>query len=121
MVNFQSRRKLKNVLYSRLSVIILVIVVALLSKSVWDIYKKSAITTINKERTQAELDQLEDRQIDLASRIEKLQTSRGVEEEVRRNLSVVKEGEKVVTIVSNPTSTDASGVSWWRRLVGRWR
>ena len=49
--------------------------------------------------TEAELNELTQRKDDLKERVEYLEGERGVEEEIRKNFDVAKEGEQVVILM----------------------
>lgn len=54
----------------------------------------------------------------LQENINKLQTVVGIDEEIRKNFNVVKEGEKVITIVDDKSATTTTASS---TEVGFWQ
>lgn len=56
---------------------------------------------------------------DLKSKIERLNTTSGVEEEIRSKFNVVKESEKMVVVVedqNSSVSTTSSMVGFWQKI-----
>lgn len=129
MKNFQAGKTPRHGhLRRRLIFTALLVAVIILSKAVWDIYFKNQLAEQDREATGAELESLETRRDKLAAEISKLKTDLGVDEEIRKNFSVAKDGEKVITIVNGDdqpaagTATTASTTaqiptpSFWSRL-----
>ena len=68
-----------------------------------------------------ELSSLEQRDKELSSRIDRLKTDRGLEEEIRKKFNVAKDGEGVVIIVpksstSSDENDDDGKFGFWNRL-----
>lgn len=93
---------------------------------VWDMYQKNNLARLRRDEAQMELSKLEEQRDSLSASIASLRTRRGVEEEIRRNFLMVKEGEKVITIVDDPaipqakSETESNERSWWQRFIGLW-
>ncbi|MBI2100068.1 MAG: septum formation initiator family protein [Candidatus Vogelbacteria bacterium] len=92
----------------------LVLVALFLARSVWLTYPRAQLARrLNGEAT-TELAGTEERQRQLAAEIATLQSERGIEATIRSKFAVVKAGEKVITVVSSPTSTLATSTKrWW--------
>jgi len=121
MLEFQEKRKLKRLIYSRVTLVVFIIIFAFLLKAVWDVYKKQAITRDNLAKTAAVYEGLRAREEMLSSEIERLKTESGTEEEIREKYGLVKPGEEVLVIVdgdevvgSTPVS---SGSNFWQKIV----
>lgn len=119
--DFRKKRQLKRILYSTGAIAILGAVVFLLGHATWDVYQKAKMTDDKRQEALAELTRLQKQEATLQDELNRLQTARGMEEEVRTKFNVAKEGEKVVTIVS-PQNGERSGVPqvapWWKRIFG---
>jgi len=102
MLEFHERRKLKRLLYSKVTLVVLLVVAALLLHSVWNVYQKEHGTRIIKAKRLEELNSLRGREAALQAEIDRLNTSRGVEEEIRKKFEVVREGESVIVIIDAP-------------------
>lgn len=120
MTNFQQKRQFKKIIYSKISFIILFILVFFLGKSTFDIYKKSKLSSDNYNEVKKNYDNLENRKNMLESEINKLKTDYGIEEEIRSKFNVAKSGEIVVRIVNSSssisTNTDNSKKGFWSKL-----
>ena len=107
MMDFQQRRKIKNIVYSKLSFVILFIFIIFLVRANYDIYKKYQISSGDYQITKKEYDGLKSRRDMLDSEINRLKTDTGIEEEIRGKFNVAKPGETVVTIINNSNSTSS--------------
>ncbi|OJI09428.1 MAG: hypothetical protein COV08_01140 [Candidatus Vogelbacteria bacterium CG10_big_fil_rev_8_21_14_0_10_49_38] len=96
---------------------LLAVICFLLARAVWGLWQKNNLAQGNLEASAARLAELEAHQRDLADKLAKLKTERGVEEEIRTNFAVVKAGEKVIKIVpATPTTTPTTTPPkpWWK-------
>jgi len=121
MFDFQQKRKIRKIIYSRLTIVILFILVLLLANSTYKIYQKEKLSLEDYNQTKKEYEDLKGRQAMLDSEIARLKTENGIEEEIRSKFSVAKPGETVVVVVdsSSSSSTDNNGasLSWWQRFI----
>ena len=122
MKEFQGRWRLRHFLYSKVTIVVLVVLVLLMSKALWGAYRKNSLAEAGKDQARASLFELEDQQRQLEKRVEWLSTARGQEEEIRKNFSVIAPGENLIVVVDGVgTSTNgedwSAGESWWRRSV----
>ncbi|MCX6717598.1 MAG: septum formation initiator family protein [Candidatus Taylorbacteria bacterium] len=122
MVDFQRKKNIRKVIYSRITIFVLFVVVIFLLRAVYDIYKKERVSFKSVASVEENYNDLKNRQSMLKSEIERLNTDKGVEEEIRSKFSVSKPGETVVVIVDNSsnTSTDSenTGQSFWQKIFG---
>ncbi|MDP6388014.1 MAG: septum formation initiator family protein [Candidatus Pacebacteria bacterium] len=120
MFDFHEKRKFRRFLYSRVTLIVLGLLVVWLSFNVWDIYKKERDTNFEKMKQRKVLDELEEREKALKDEIERLSTERGIEEEIRSKFEVGKEGEEVIVIVASPEEENISEgdfkKSFWQKI-----
>ena len=120
MIDFQQRRQFKKVIYSKISFIILFILVIFLGRATYDIYKKSKLSSDNYVVVKKDYESLKARKDMLESEINRLKTDYGIEEEIRSKFNVAKPGETVVTVIngSSSTSTDTSNSNkgFWSSL-----
>ncbi|PIT96993.1 hypothetical protein COT82_00180 [Candidatus Campbellbacteria bacterium CG10_big_fil_rev_8_21_14_0_10_35_52] len=119
-MDFYEKRKFKRLLYSKLSLIILALIVIKLSFSVFDMYKKERDTRLKRIEQKNILYELEKREKDLNDEIERLSSEKGIEEEIRSKFEVGKEGESVILIIDNPEDKNMKNnntkKSFWQRL-----
>ena len=120
MIDFHEKRKLKQFLYSKVTLVVLAIVVLLLLNSVWNIFLKERVTNTTRKKLEREFVELQEREALLREEIERLSTPRGVEEEIRSKFEVAKEGEETMVIIDpgrgDSADTDDSKKSFWSRL-----
>ena len=119
MRDFQVKRK-TNLWQYRVGIVVLLVLLIAMGKGVWSLVQKNQIAHQNYNEAENRLAELEKEKKQLAANVAILKTDRGIETEIRKNFSVVKEGEKVITIVDNSqvvaTTTgdnDSSAWSWF--------
>ncbi len=119
-MEFQEKRKLKRFLYSRITLVLLLIVIAFLIRAVWGVYQKQEMTKDNLAKTATVYNNLQAREKILSSEIERLETVNGLEEEIREKYGLIKPDEEVIIIVDegedkNPP-LNSSSVSLWQKI-----
>jgi len=117
MVGIQGKKKKKRYLWGFPVAVVLILVFFVFARATWKMYQQDALSRENLRLAQDQLAVLRDRQSDLEEKLKRLETSRGIEEEIRVNFSVVKEGEKVINLVEEATSTvptTTAKKSWWQ-------
>lgn len=105
MIDFQRKKQFKKIAYSKISFIILFLLVLLMGRATYDIYQKYQLSYDNYTGVKKNYDSLKTRQDMLDSEINRLKTDTGVEEEIRSRFNVAKPGETVVTIINGSSST----------------
>jgi len=125
MLNFREKRKLKKILYSKFTILVLAIVLAFLANAVWEVYKKARVAYDSKNRVFEKRNELQERETALLSNIENLKTDRGIESEIREKFGVVRDGEEVVVIVDPSGDVTENGnkragvsVGLWQKFIG---
>lgn len=121
MFKFHERRRLKQLLFSKITLLVLLIVVLFFSTSVWDVYQKQRETVLKRERAERELAELREREASLRAEIERIESKQGLEAEIRSRFEVGREGEGVIVIVDPKADEQAAHVaeapSLWSRLI----
>ncbi len=96
----------------------LIIILLFVLRATWGLYRKSQMARENLQASAERVAKLEERQVILREKIERLKTPRGIEEEIRNNYPVVKEGEQVINIVETEaqlgTTTAPVEKHWWQ-------
>ena len=122
MFDFYEKRKLRNILYSKPVLAMLAVIILLFSYSVWGAYQKEAETRGKWNQRASVLDELKDRESGLQTEIDRLDTPRGLEAEIRNKYEVAKDGEEVIVIVEPPdeeaTTAPSEQKGFWARLFG---
>lgn len=96
---FQKKRKLRNRIYSKTTVLILFVVIIIIARATWKVYKTNVESSRNLEEVSADLDAMRAREAELAYEISRLNTEKGQEEEIRKKFNVAKDGEGVVYVI----------------------
>lgn len=105
MREFQDRNTTKKRIYSKTSIAVLVVVLALFANGVYGVYAKEKESKAEVERVQKEQAELQTRFEHIEKGSEELKSEAGVEAEIRSKFDVVKPGEGVIIVVDkNPTS-----------------
>ncbi|MGB8816274.1 MAG: septum formation initiator family protein [Minisyncoccia bacterium] len=116
-MDFQQKRKIKSVMYSKVTLFILLIIFIFLAKGAWGIYIKAQSSRNSLAETNKEYTDLETRENMLTGNIARLKTEEGIEAEIRSKYSVAKSGEVSIVIVdkdaTNTTNKGGSGSGFW--------
>ena len=119
MTKFQPRRRFRDLLYTRLAVLVLLILGLGLLRSVYLTWRRERLSDSRRQTVLDQLTALEGRQSQLTADLDLLQTERGVEAKIRQQFSVAKEGEKVLNVIlplaTSSTSTESS-LPWWQPI-----
>lgn len=118
MRSYREKRQNRALLYSWPVIIILFVLVVLLARSVYSVYQSERLASRKETAALIERDQVLARKKELLAEVEQLETSRGIEEEIRKKFSVAKPGEQVVIVVDERATTtlEKKDPSWWTRM-----
>ena len=112
MLEFQEKKKLRNILYSKITLIAIFVVLVFVVRATFSIYHKQKVSGENLSKAREEIAELEKREKMLNSEIDRLKTDKGTEEEIRKKFMVGKAGEQVIVIVddnkTNKNGADAN-------------
>ncbi|MFA5737153.1 MAG: septum formation initiator family protein [Candidatus Paceibacterota bacterium] len=117
MTRIQGKKRKKRYLLGLPMAVLAILVLLVFFRAAWKMYQRDALSRENFEIVEEQLSALKIREDDLRIKIKKLETSRGIEEEIRANFSVVKEGEKVISLVTEKataTATTTEKRPWWK-------
>ena len=119
-MKFGKQNKYKKIIYSKVTILVLLVLVVLLGRSVWERFQIERDMAARAAQAQAELDELSARKDDLEARVEYLEGERGIEEEVRKNFDVAKDGEQVIILMGDveeetePAVVSESKPAWYQ-------
>lgn len=123
MREYQQKHVVRTLLYSRVTMVILFLLIILLLRSIMELNDKRL--EVNVER-----DETKDERMDLEAKVEKIRkqnefikTERGFEEYVRTTYPVVKEGEGVIVIYddeSKSVSEVREKMTAWEKISVYW-
>lgn len=105
MQNFQDKRTRRRLIYSQATILILFFLIVLLSHAVWGIYKKKQLTQSTKATVDRELAFLLARKQSLESDLERLESTRGIESELRSKFQIARPHEEVIVVIDEAVST----------------
>ena len=111
---------LRRIVSSRLSIIVLVVLLVLSGKGVFSMYEKYREAVTHRQESERQVAQLADREQFLKREIERLATTQGVEQEIRQKFNVKKQGEEVVVIVEPNENKNAALVQSRAASVWLW-
>lgn len=120
MSQFQNQSYFKKIIYSPITLVVLAVIVFIAVYGVIDIIPKYRDALQAERAIENKKEVLIEREKKLTDELNKLQTQEGIEESIRENLNVVKEGEHVIMIVE-PKATQTLEVeqkekTFWQRL-----
>ena len=98
----------------------MLILVGMLTRSVYLVWRRERLANQERQAILRQITNLGDSQKRLVADLALLQTDRGIEEKIRRQFSVAKEGEEVINVVLPPATTSTStpiGLSWWQPVL----
>lgn len=119
MEELQRKHRIKQLLYSWPSLILIAIITFFLVKGAVGIMRIERESAGRVRELEADSKALALREEKLTQDINKLRTEAGIIEEIKEKFSVTREGEYVAIIVderNKATSTDGTGISWIKRL-----
>lgn len=122
MIPFQERKKFRQILYSKASIVILFVVFVLIAHGAWKVHEKASIAAAESGEAKLTLQEIQDRSKELEASLVRLKTERGIEEEVRQKFTVARPGEEIVVVVDENAKKGKNGEtpaekSFW---VGIW-
>ena len=111
MLAFQDKRRIRQIIYSRAMIVFLAVVFGSFAWASFHMYGKESDTREKRNIALNEEKVLGEKQSDLLTRLERLKTDRGIEEEIRKKFRVVKEGEGVIIVVDQSAAAAAGAAS----------
>jgi len=106
MREFEEKRKLKNRIYSKFTIVFLVVVLLFLLHGTFNVFLKKIKSSNNLNVAEEKLETLKEREAELESQIKYLESNIGKEEEARLNFSLAKEGEKEIVVLDEDLKKD---------------
>ncbi len=123
MREYEQRYTPARLLLRRTILIGLVVIFVALAQGTWHAYLKERETKAGRQRAEDELVHLKKRFSDLESKVYRLKTDQGVEEELRAQFNVGHPGEQLIIVVNpeegNATPRAPQDQPWWKRMFGR--
>lgn len=101
MRNFQEKRRYKQIMRSKPVLMLLGIIIVVFAWSIFGLVGKMQETIKNKKIGEDKVQELQTSKEKLSEEINKLQTEKGIEENIRKNYDVVKDGEGMIVVVED--------------------
>jgi cell division protein FtsX len=122
MREFQERHKFRKRLYSRTSIVALVVIALFILHGVYKVHVKEKAARARVEQSLKTKAELEKRYEDVAKKTEFLKSQQGIEYEIRSKFDVRKADESVVVILE-PQKKEVvpekkSGIKAWLKAIG---
>lgn len=108
-------------MYSLPVLVVLLLMAVFISKGAYTILIKERQSAREAVALAEKIEVLADREEKLKYEVEKLETDRGIEEEIKSKFNVARAGEHVALIVERGealASTTQEAPSWWNRFWG---
>jgi cell division protein FtsB len=123
MREFQEKQKIRKRVYSRTSIIALLILCILIGKGLAGVYAKEKDSRLEVERLVKQKKEVEEKLAMVSTQADRLKTDTGIEYEIRNKFDVVKEGEEVIVVVDKelpPPPEEKEGVMkrFWHSVTG---
>jgi cell division protein FtsB len=120
-MKFGKKHSFISYFHSKFGIAFLLLLVVLLAQSVYGRYTVEREMALRTTSLQKELQELEQRKNALETRVDYMLGERGIEEEIRSNFDVAREGEQVVILVGEDTTIEPmvqqepiEPAPWWR-------
>ncbi len=106
MFDFHEKRKIRQLVYSKVFIGFLFLVSLLIGHSAYERYSVEREMAFKRDEKAEELFKLQERATVLESKISHLENERGIEAELRSRFDVAKEGEQVVVILEEKATDE---------------
>ena len=119
MKEFQKKQRLKRAIYSLPAIIILAIIAAFLVKGAVRVSWKEQESASRLTSLSLRVSELKLRKQSLKENIARLETSEGLDDEIKTKFNIVPKGENVAIIIdeqNGATSTDVLVKPWYKRF-----
>ena len=105
MREFEQRKKVRQIIYSRLSLLLLGVLVLVFAKASVGAYQKYHLSDRAYQEVAREQSELSARKDRLESDIARLKTAEGVEADIRSKFGMVKAGEHMLVLVDRGSTS----------------
>ncbi len=119
MLERKEKKFLNKIIYSKITLVVLFLLLILVARGVWRVFSEVRMTDENKKIAQQELNELENRKERIEKELEEFNSDSGVEKEIRNKFSVVKEGEQMVMILDDKSNykSDLKKDTFWSKIL----
>lgn len=106
MFDFHEKRKIRQIVYSKVFIGSLLVLSLLIAHSAYERFRVERDMALKRDEKAEELLKLKERASVLESKISHLENERGIEAELRSRFDVAKEGEQVVVILDEKATDE---------------
>jgi len=99
MKEFRQIHIIRQRIYSKPVILLLIIFMGFVANGTWNVFKKSHQSSQKLEVSKSELETLEKKKENITKDLDRLETKVGIEEEIRNKFDLAKEGEMTIVIV----------------------
>lgn len=120
MKEFQHKYIIRTLLYSKVTVVILFLIIVLLLRSIMELNDKRIEVAKLRNESELKRTELDQRVKNAEIKTETIHTKRGLEEYIRSTYPVVKEGEGVVVVYDSNTNSVTpvrKDMNVWERII----
>ena len=117
MIPFQERKKLRKILYSKVSLAVLLVILFAVGQGLWRIQEKVTIARAERDLAARSFADLQSRTEELQASLARLKSDSGIEEEVRQKFTVARPGEEVVVVVDESAKKGKNGEAMEKRSI----
>ena len=118
MKELQRKQKIRRLMYSYPSLLLLIVVTFFLVKGALNVTNKAWESSIRAKDLEGKVAALILREKELNEGISRLKTQEGINEEIKERFNVTQEGEQVAVIVDRRSASSSadSGLPWYKRF-----
>lgn len=124
MKEYQQRHMIRTLVYSRVTMVILFLLIVLLARSVVELNNKRITTARLQAESAADRKELEEKVRKAEVKSTSIKTERGMEAYIRSTYPVVQEGEGVIVVYDtsvSPVTPVREDMTFWESLLIWWR
>ena len=120
MREFQHKHTVRTILYSKITMVILFVIIILMLRSIMELNAKRVEVQKISNDSGSKKSELQDKVNSLEFRNSKIKTDQGVDEYIRTTLPVVKDGEGVIVVYdsnNNVVIPARNDLNIWERFI----
>ncbi len=125
MLPFQERKKFRQILYSKATLFVILVVLVFVARGAWKINEKATIARAERDQASRLFAEIGLRTRELEASLVKLKSEQGIEDEIRQKFTVAREWEEVVVVVDENTkkskNDEVVDKGFWARFLGFWK
>lgn len=108
---FQERKKLRKIIYSKATLLVLFVVFIFVARGAWQIHQKAIIAHQERDEAVRMLTDVQTRTAELQAGLKRLKSEIGTEAEIRQKFTVAKSNEEVVIVVDDDEKKGENSVA----------